>query len=241
LRSYKLGETSKVVVFLTRERGKLRAVAKGARGPRSRYHSALELLSEVRLGLHGREGAELYRLGNCELLRSAFPGGGNQLEPPLALMYFAELVDAFTPDEVPDDASYRLTNAVVRAVEDGTPSHLVARYFEAWLLKLHGLYPPRDRCARCGGALPSTGDLWYDQASHGFVCEACGPASGPVLKAPTGGFLDRLFSGPPAGLSASQVEAGPLEGFHQGLITRHLERELRSYRVLRDVGRSIDA
>ena len=44
LRTYKLGETSKVVVLLTRERGKVRAVAKGARGRRSRYQSALEPL-----------------------------------------------------------------------------------------------------------------------------------------------------------------------------------------------------
>ena len=44
LRTYKLGETSKVVVLLTRERGKVRAVAKGARGARPRYQSALEPL-----------------------------------------------------------------------------------------------------------------------------------------------------------------------------------------------------
>ena len=83
LRTYKLGETSKVVVLLTRERGKLRAVAKGARGPRSRYQSALEPLSEVRVSLHGRQGAELYRLGQCELLRSAF-GAGGLISPLLA-------------------------------------------------------------------------------------------------------------------------------------------------------------
>ena len=46
LRTYKLGETSKVVVLLTRDRGKLRAVAKGARGARARYQSSLEPLSE---------------------------------------------------------------------------------------------------------------------------------------------------------------------------------------------------
>jgi DNA repair protein RecO (recombination protein O) len=45
LRGYKLGETSKVVVLLTRERGKVRAVARGARGGRPRYQSALEPLS----------------------------------------------------------------------------------------------------------------------------------------------------------------------------------------------------
>src|SRR4029078_6378748 len=74
LRTFKLGETSKIVVLLTRERGKVRAVAKGARGPTSRYQSALETLSEARIGLYGRQGTELYRMGGCELIRSAFPG-----------------------------------------------------------------------------------------------------------------------------------------------------------------------
>ena len=75
LRTFKLGESSKIVVLLTRERGKLRAVAKGARGARPRYQSSLEPLSEVRVSLYGRQGTELFRLGECELVRSAFRAG----------------------------------------------------------------------------------------------------------------------------------------------------------------------
>jgi DNA repair protein RecO (recombination protein O) len=47
LRTYKLGEADRIVVFLTRDRGKKRGVAKGARRPRSRFTGALEPLTEV--------------------------------------------------------------------------------------------------------------------------------------------------------------------------------------------------
>src|SRR5262249_58452746 len=115
LRSYKVGGTSKGVVLLPRERGKVRAVAKGARGRRSRYQSALEPLSEVRVGLYGRQGAELYRLGECELLRSAFRAGARGLDEAMGLSYFAELPAAFALDGDAEDAGYRLRPAVLAA------------------------------------------------------------------------------------------------------------------------------
>ena len=233
LRTYKLGETSKVVVLLTRERGKLRAVAKGARGPRSRYQSALEPLSEVRASLHGRQGAELYRLGQCELLRSAFRASGQGLEAALSLSYFAELLDAFAQEGEAEDAVYRLAVAVIAAAEGGADVFALTRYLEAWLLKLHGIYPPLDRCAGCGKALPS-GGLVYHSAAQGFVCADCSPASGPVLTDPARAFLAALFRRPPAEIPAMPAEAGALEAFHRDLISRHLERDLRSHRVLRD-------
>jgi DNA repair protein RecO (recombination protein O) len=237
LRTFKLGESSKVVVLLTRERGKVRAVAKGARAPRSRYQSALEPLSEVRVGLYGRQGAELFRLGPCELLRSAFRAGERGLDTALTLSYFAELIDGFAQEGEADDAVYRLAIAVVRAAEDGTPCVALSRYLEAWLLKLQGLYPPLDRCASCARVI-ADGGLVYHAAARGFVCDDCGPATGPMLAVEVRTFLGEVFRKPPAGLQAPPAAAS-LEPFHQELITNHLERGLRSSKVLRDVAREI--
>jgi DNA repair protein RecO (recombination protein O) len=238
LRTYKLGETSKVVVLLTRERGKLRAVAKGARGARPRYQSSLEPLSEVRVGLYGRQGAELYRLGECELVRSAFRAGARGLDSALALSYFAELIDAFAQEGEAEDAVYRLALAVVGAAEEGSDPGVLARYLEAWLLKLHGIYPPLDRCAGCGGALEPGGERRYHRPAHGFVCDACGSATGPVLGGTDHDFLREAFARAPGALVRRPSAAG-LESFHRDLIREHLERDLHSHRVLRDVAREM--
>jgi DNA repair protein RecO (recombination protein O) len=239
LRGYKLGETSKVVVLLTRDRGKVRAVARGARGGRPRYQSALEPLSEVRVTLYGRQGAELLRLGQADLVRSAFRAGERGLDAALFLSYCVELLDAFSPEGEAEDRVYRLALAVVRAVEDGASPDLLARYVEAWLLRLNGLYPPLDRCAACGRELEA-GPLRYQHGAHGFVCGDCGPPSGPTLPEGTRALLAEMFRRAPGELPADPGgEARPLEAFHRELIAAHLERDLRSYRVIHEVARGI--
>ncbi len=236
LRTYKVGETSKVVVLLTRERGKVRAVAKGARSGRPRYQSALEPLSEVRVGLYGRQGAELLRMGPCELLRSAYRAGERGLSEALHLSYFAELIDAFAQEGEAEDDVYRLALAVVRAALGGTDTGVLARYLEAWLLKLHGLYPPLDRCASCERAL-GPGGLDYDAESRGFVCGTCRRASGPFLGETVRGFLAEVFRRGPAAVGAMPFEAArALPPFHEMLIGRHLERTLKSLRVMKAAG-----
>src|SRR5512144_1263359 len=139
LRGHKLGETSRIVVLLTRERGKLRAVARGARGARPRYRSALEPLSEVKATLYGRQGAELLRLGQAELLHSAFRAGSRSLDAALFLSGCAEMLDAFSVEGEADDRVYRLALAAVQAAEKGVSPELLGRYLEAWLLRLSGL------------------------------------------------------------------------------------------------------
>jgi DNA repair protein RecO (recombination protein O) len=238
LRTYKLGETSKIVVLLTRDRGKVRAVAKGARGGKPRYRSALEPLSEVRVTLHGRQGADLFRLGQCELVRSAFPPTGRGLDSALALSYFAELLDAFAQEGEAEDAVYRLAIAVLSVAAGGGDIASLTRYLEAWLLRLHGIYPSLDRCAGCDGAL-RPGALPYHANAHGFVCDACGPAAGPVLSAGLRDTLREVFRRPPAEVTAMPVDALVLEAFHRELIRGHLERDLHSHRVLRDVSREM--
>jgi DNA repair protein RecO (recombination protein O) len=239
LRTYDFGETSRVVVLLTRDRGKVRAVAKGARGPKTRYQSALEPMSEVRVSLYGRQGAELFRIGQCELIRSAFPAGDAGLDANLLLSYFAELIDGFAAEGEAEDAVYRLASVVLRASEGGMSTTVLSRYLEAWLLKLHGIYPSTKRCARCNGALPS-GSLRYHAPARGFLCETCGGVNGPLLSPGIRGFLDEAFQHAPADMSgALPADVAALEHFHQDLIVQHLERPLRSYRVLKDVARSV--
>ena len=57
LRTYKLGEADRIVVFLTKARGKVRAVAKGVRKTKSKFGSRLEPMSHCVLQLY--EGREL--------------------------------------------------------------------------------------------------------------------------------------------------------------------------------------
>ncbi len=234
LRGYKLGETSKLVVLLTRERGKLRAVARGARGARPRYQSALEPLSEVRVTLYGRQGSELLRLGNAELLHSAFHAGTRSLDAALALSGCVELFDAFSPEGEAEDKVYRLALAMVRAAESGASPELLSRYVEAWLLRLHGLHPPLDACAACGGPLPA-GSLFYHRPAQGFVCSGCGPASGPELSMAARQLLVGFSTRPPESLSdPAGPECRELESFLRERITVHIERDLRSPRVVRE-------
>lgn len=237
LRGYKLGETSKLVVLLTRERGKLRAVARGARGARPRYRSALEPLSEVKATLYGRQGAELLRLGQAELLHSAFRAGTRSLESALLLSGCAELLDAFCAEGVVEEKSYRLGVALVRAAEQGATPELLARYVEAWLLRLHGLHPSLEACSSCGMEL-APGRLVYHRPAHGFVCSRCEPASGPELSLPARALLQEISRRPPESFTGP---AGPgsreLESFLRERIADHLERELRSPRVIRDTKR----
>ena len=237
LRGYKLGETSKLVVLLTRDKGKLRAVARGARGARPRYQSALEPLSEVRATLYGRQGAELLRLGQAELLHSAFRAGTRSLESAMLLSGCAELLDAFCPEGAVEEKTYRLALAVVRAAEAGAQPELLGRYLEAWLLRLHGLYPSLDRCAACARALPA-GRLAYHRPAHGFVCDGCGPASGPELSSGARSLLGDFFRRTPESFDdPAGPEARELESFHRDRIGEHLERDLRSPRVIRETRR----
>ena len=213
LRTYKLGEADRIVVFLTRDRGKKRGVAKGARRPRSRFVGALEPLTEVRVAYFENERRELVGLNYAETVRSPlmFAGewssGGDALEQasPLGYVeYFAELIDEWAQDA--DERLYRLGTAMLEALDAGAPAEPLARYFEYWLLRLQGVYP-----------------------------EARGTLSDGAIA-----FLAASRTVPPAraaDLPATRGVLKELETVHRALIAVHLEKTLKSDRVLRDLRR----
>lgn len=238
LRTFPLGEMSVVVVLLTRSRGKLRAVAKGARGPGDRYQSSLQPLSEVRTALYGREGTELFRLGTVELLRSSEPPNSN-LESLLALEYCAELFEAFLPQDARDDDAYRLGRSCVTALKQrGSNGTAVMRYAEAWTLKLHGLYPSLARCLNCRQSV--TGGLAFDRAAGRVVCTNCGSKRAEILDSDSRALLRSALRLSPANFAerTEGIDLAPIASFHRQLIEAHLGRSLNSSRVIESVLRS---
>jgi DNA repair protein RecO (recombination protein O) len=224
LRTYKLGEADRIVVFLTRDRGKKRGVAKGARRPRSRFVGALEPLTEVRVAYFEKERRELVGLNYAETVRSplGLVGGrvGGPEGPPLPasdgdrrgadalgyVSYFAELLDEWAQDADADERLYRLGASMLNALSGGVPPEPLARYFEYWLLRLQGVYP-----------------------------EARGTLSEPAMA-----FLAASRSVSPdrvSELPAERRTLKELEQVHRGLIAMHLEKHLKSERVLRDLRR----
>jgi DNA repair protein RecO (recombination protein O) len=234
LRTYKLGEADRIVVFLTRDRGKKRGVAKGARRPRSRYHGALEPMTLAGVAYYEREQRDLVRLNFVEPTRSPLSGSGDALG---YVGYFAELIDEWAPEAHTDERLYRLGASVVAALAAGAPVEPLARYFEYWLLRLQGVYPSIRRCPLCGSGL-STGAAMPPRETA-LVCRGCAPSgAGTVLSAEAMVFLGQATALPPGhleGLALGPRAARELETAHRRLISTHLEKELKSARVLREM------
>lgn len=140
LRTYKLGEADRIVVFLTRDRGKKRGVAPNARKSRKRFGAALEPLTEVRVAYFEKERRDLVGLNYAELVRSPMAAAS-----PDALgysHYFAELIDEWAAEADVDERLFRLGTSALDGLVAGAPVEALARYFECWLLRLQGVYPP---------------------------------------------------------------------------------------------------
>jgi DNA repair protein RecO (recombination protein O) len=139
LRTYKLGEADRIVVFLTCDRGKKRGVAKSARRPKSNFVGALEPLTHARIAYFESERRELVSLNYSEPSRSALSGG--TIETLGCATYFAELIDEWSAESHEDERLYRLGVSMIEALTAGVPPEPLTRYFEFWLLSLQGVYP----------------------------------------------------------------------------------------------------
>jgi len=235
LRTYRLGESDCIVVFLTRDRGKKRGVAKGARRARSPFSGALEPLTEARVAYFEKERRELVGLNFAETIRSPLgligpatsrrdvrdewmpsesgmsPAGREDKREvdgdALGYVgYFAELLDEWAQEADVDERLYRLGASMLQALEAGAPADSLARYFEYWLLRLQGVYPE------------TQGTLSDSAVAFLAASRSLGP--------------DRAAELPAGGRTLRE-----LEQVHRGLITTHLEKTLKSDRVLRELRR----
>ena len=245
LRTYKLGEADRIVVFLTSDRGKKRGVARSARRSRSRFAGALEPLTHVKVAYFEKETRELVSLNYADPIRSPLSVPGEAVS---YASYFAELIDEWAPADDPNETLYRLGASVLDAMADGIEADLLARYFEYWLLRLQGVYPPHLVCHRCGERFTGRVDAgaWLSPSDGILTCAGCvdglgGRSAGARLSPGALWFLASARQRGPREMASQGVDVlvlAELEALHRSLMARHLERELKSLRVLRDLRRA---
>lgn len=220
LRTYRYGEADRIVVFLTMDQGKKRGVAKNASASRKRFGGALEPLTRGIAHYVEKEGRDLVRLDRIDAKRSPMQLMVGAASGPLSpaspvrddaaqvlghASYFAELLDEWSPDNQQNERLFRLGAGVGDVLGRGGSCESLARYFEYWLLKLEGVYPE-----------VASMDLSSDAQA----------------------FLERARRWTPrqaAQQTPGQRALREIERMHHRLISMHLEKELKSARVVREL------
>ncbi|MGH9379178.1 MAG: DNA repair protein RecO [Thermoanaerobaculia bacterium] len=232
-----LHEHDRIVTYLSRDAGKRRGVARGSKRKYSRFAGQLQPLARCRVSWFERPRSELTRITDVEWIRS--PGRLQaDLEGILLGSYLADHTDAFAPEGEVNDPLYRLLESTLEGLENGVDRELATRYFETWVLRLAGIFPPPERCPQCGRRLGA--EAWLAPSGEGIVCGTCdiGEVSGkPVATA----ALEFLRGSAHRGLAqmASEVPAArdpvalsAVEAVCRTVRRGFLQHELKSYEVM---------
>lgn len=210
LKTTPLRESDLLVSLYTQERGRVAAVARGARKSQRRFAGALQLLVLGRYQLGRRPRGDLWGLDGAEVEREWTRLSSDVIAVAHA-SYAAEVVGALLPPEAPDPHALELIVALWDSLADGGPSPAALRSFELALLDLAGHAPALDSCAACSGEL--AGGAVFDPTRGGAICRRCAATSRAAGVRPlddgTRSYLRAVAAaGAPAAARALDADAG---------------------------------
>lgn len=233
LRSSPLGEADLIVTLYTREHGKLRAVAKGARKSASKLVGHLEPLTQVRLSLS--RGRSLDIVAQAQVLQS-FPDLKSGLTGIAQGLYVAELLDGFGSEASPNPELYQLALDLLAALgpdsDERTGDGLPLRYFELHLLRHSGLLPELYHCVECRREI-APDEHRYSPNMGGVLCLSCNPDGAHVRPLSLRALkvlrlMHRGSVGKVASLAVNPSLSAELQGVLSNTVRYWLGKEIRS-------------
>ncbi len=179
IKKTKLGEADRILTLYTPGLGKIQAVAKGVRRPKSKLSGHLELLTHSQVSLV--RGHNLDTITGSQTINSFLP-----LKTDLWLtsygLYVIELVNQFTADHVEDERLFRLLLDTLQNLGQTNNRELLLRYFEIHLLEEAGYRPQLQECVTCHRPLEPITNSFCARVG-GTLCPVCGlnqPFSRPI-------------------------------------------------------------
>lgn len=233
LRAIRYGEADAVLSLYTRGAGRVSALAKGARRPRSRLGGRLQPAMGVRVNLHRGRG-DMYTVRGAAVLdaRAGLWVDGWRLQAASCLL---EAVMRVSPEGEADEATWHLLGRALDALAASTTApavgaparlHPLVLSAEVKLLVIAGLLPVLGACVRCGASPPLPA---FSAAAGGALCAACAPGGEPVDGPELAGFA--ALAAHPLARAADVLSPGAAPGVERliGLLLReHLGVRLRS-------------
>jgi DNA repair protein RecO (recombination protein O) len=169
LRRIKLGEADRILTLYTPDHGKVKAVAKGTRRPKSKLGGHVELLTHSQLLV--ARGRNLDIITQAQTIGSFLPLK-NDLKLLSQGLYVSELVDAFTAEDIENAELFYLLRDTLDRLASGENSNVAIRYFELHLLDYLGYRPQLRLCVLCNIALQPIVN-YFSSGQGGAVCPDC--------------------------------------------------------------------
>jgi DNA repair protein RecO (recombination protein O) len=189
LKLVEFSETSYITTLFTEDFGKVGALAKGAKRPKSAFEGALDLLALVRIVFLRKSSDALDLLTEARLERR-FRSAQRDLARLYAGYYVAELLAELTDTGDPHRELFVAADQTLLALDQESPVPETVLQFELAALKLVGHMPSLEDCVACGRPVQATGRVPFGMTAGGVLCEECRPGrrgvvsiSGPAIAA----------------------------------------------------------
>lgn len=170
LRRHDVGEADRLLTLYTPERGKVRAIAKGARKPSSRKAGHLELFMHSSLLI--AKGRNLDLITQAETIHG-YRALREDLERLTQAHYVAELLDQLSTEGQESKLTFDLLVTTLQRLCDTHDLMLTTRIYELRLLALEGYQPQLFRCLDCGETIQPVTN-YFDPTQGGVLCPRCG-------------------------------------------------------------------
>lgn len=213
IRSREYGESDRLLTLFSREHGKIHAIAKGVRKPKSRQRAGAQLFTYAEYLLH--KGKTLDTVNQVSP-KESFPYLWTDLEMSMAATAIAELLDVATIPGQPHPELFTLTFSSLFLIET-SDSAMVQSAYALKLMNYLGYRPRFMECAECGQKVQ--GDrLLFSPDSGGVVCRQCQTQASPPI-------IGRWISGGSLGLMR-QLLLGELEKLNRLRWNEWMKKEI---------------
>jgi DNA repair protein RecO (recombination protein O) len=181
IRAIRMGESSRVVTFFSKELGKIKGVAKGVGRPKSRLGGKVELFNLIEGDFYKKETSDLGILSGAGLLED-FKGLSDNPRKFGFASAWCEVLDKTSHAEEPHPQTFNLTLDFFKILQAVTSESSGLLFWAAMmrLLAFEGYAPSLDACISCGRKLPS-GKMSISLSRGGLVCQDCSELEEPAV------------------------------------------------------------